>query len=264
MRYCPTCRRYVNGAYSCAGCGIDATKLPYVGPDEPLTRRQPVLPALAESVPQREPETVASPAPPERSRRVTATHAVVPLARRPRAGRLAPALLVAGLGFAGLCAVAGSAAPGGSAAAQGSAPLSAPTLGGLGQWGGGQGSPVGGAAAPGLPGGGATPTNAPTGEPGAAGDTVPVAAVAPASTDPAAPTASTVSTTGSSPSLAPLAPVADTSPATAPGTPVTTPTPATPTTTATSTPTTRSGPTPAPAAAPAPTCALQLLVLCLG
>ena len=28
MRYCPTCRRYVNGALCCAGCGVAATALP--------------------------------------------------------------------------------------------------------------------------------------------------------------------------------------------------------------------------------------------
>ncbi|RAG81083.1 hypothetical protein DN069_34575, partial [Streptacidiphilus pinicola] len=115
--------------------------------------------------------------------------------RRGRAGRLAPALLLAGLGFAGLCTVAGSSGPGGTASAQGAVPPSVPALTGPGLG----GDPV----VPQVPGSGgasvaaAGPTAVPSTQPTRIDDTAAAAAVAPAPT---------TSATGSSSSLAALPP----------------------------------------------------------
>lgn len=240
MRYCPPCRRYVSGAaFSCAGCGVAAAKLPYVGPDEPPQGAQTRVELAAPVIPAR----------------VVPLHAA-PQARRGRA-RLAPALLVAGLGFAGLCGVAGSSAPG-TADAQGSRPfvtppsLGEPPLGGAGHvpWRGGPG-------ATGEPVTGPAPDVTPSGrQPGVVGATEGVAAVAPAPGS----SAPGSSATGYSSSFASLLP--EMAPPTAAGNPVSLPStaPSSASVPSTSTPPPRSGP---PSVAPSPSCTLELLGLCL-
>jgi hypothetical protein len=189
---------------------------------------------------------------------VLALHAAPP-ARRARAGGLAPALLAAGLGFAGLCAVAGSAAPGGTASAQGAA---APALGGGPGLSGGDAPvlPVTGAGPtdpanlgiPSTPGTAPHPAATPSSRPTRIDDTAAVAVVAPAPT---------TSTAGFATSLVALPPAA--TPTVVPSTPVsvTPPTSATPTPSAPA-PTPRSAPT-SVAAASSPSCLVDLLGLCV-
>lgn len=131
MKYCPTCRRYVNGALSCPGCAIDAGELPLAAEVAPPTR----LLLLAASPPTAPPAPAPAPArtvAPERP------------ARRVGLGRrLAPALLIAALGITGLHAAAASrdvappAVPGSSAhAGTGGADL--PAAGSAPGWSAGQ------------------------------------------------------------------------------------------------------------------------------
>ncbi|MBF9069707.1 hypothetical protein [Streptacidiphilus fuscans] len=122
MRFCPPCHRYLNGAFSCAGCGADARTLPEVPtPADPPRPRVTMRP-----LPTR-PET--------RVLRAGRPHVPVSHARRPMrqagARKVAPALLAAGLGFAAMSAVAGAGANTGQAsAAGGSLPsTSGPLLG---------------------------------------------------------------------------------------------------------------------------------------
>jgi hypothetical protein len=101
MRFCPPCHRYLNGAFSCAGCGADARTLPVVPtPVDPPRPRVTMRP-----LPSRPDEAVFRAGRP----RVPISHARRPV-RQAGVRKVAPALLAAGLGFAVMSAVAGAGA----------------------------------------------------------------------------------------------------------------------------------------------------------
>ncbi|MEY9938258.1 hypothetical protein [Streptacidiphilus sp. MAP5-3] len=259
MRFCPPCHRYLNGAFSCAGCGADARTLPEVPtPVEPPRPRVTMRPL---------------PSPPDASvfragrPRVPISHARRPV-RQAGARKVAPALLAAGLGFAVMSAVAGAGAGTGQAsAAGGSLPSSSGPLVGLPpNVDAPQNPTVGGyGTAPGL-----TATQTP--------NAAPVAAVADATPDdtpsgvptslltgsptPALPTGAVPTGAGGSnptplPSRVPTpgrptpAPTGPASPTYIPGLPSQLPTPGV---------TVPLGST----GTPGPACAIQLLIICLG
>ena len=236
LRYCPTCRRYVNGALSCPGCGVAATGLPLAAielPPQPATKARP--PAVA-------PRSVRSAARPTTSRIARpAPHPSAPRSRlvpgRGQRGfplrRLAFALLIAGLGVAVLCGIAGvGSSPGPTGRSS-----TGRAMGGGGN--GGTTAPTSTASATqpaGAPMAVAEATvavEAPAALAPSALIAPPVApAPAPAGTPPLVPSNPAIAGTGQSPAPAPITPTA--------------------------------GASPSPSPSPATSCLLRLLVLCLG
>ena len=224
MRYCPTCRRYVNGALSCPGCAVAATELPMAEPFAPVTGARPA----AVSRPAPAPAPVSSGKPERHPRRMLP------------GWWSAAALLITGLcvvGLHGTTATRGTPVPASSR-------LGVPPVAGYGN-----------TSASALAGSGARPVaiapevpvaeDSPAAAPGRA---TPSGAPSPGPAAPAAvPSAGTIAppTAALSPSVPPTSAV-----------PVT-PAPSTP-------PPATASVSPAPSPAPSAGCRVWLLILCLG